>query len=713
MDLAAWLDGRRVSAHAYSRWELFRRFAAVNRAPLVVAGVALTVLAVTSTVQYVATVRERDRALAAEHAATFHLGLALAAQAVEAFGDGRLGDAAVLAAHAYVRSDRGEPGTGGARARALGVLAGIDAGLAPEALAPSPLPAGCGEVRLEGDGYVCLGADAATAWSWTGEARGAWPGRWADAAPSAVGRVRLGVDGTVHVGGGAYQVPAGFRPTRLHVGGATLVSATGGVVATLSLRDGTVLTGPLPCATGDRVLAAVADPTGRLAVACSSQDVYVGRVEALVRAGARLPHPSVVAWLDGDLLVGTIRGEVVRVALDGREIWRASIGDAAVIDVGPAGDALLWARTPRSTTLLDARSGALRTVLPALRVAPMVGVDGVLHAVTAARQLRAWRLPVQWPGARVSTPSGLSTVAVSPDGAEVALGGRATSVARWRVADGSVRWDALADGVVKGFAWGADGLRDTITGSNTTVLLTPDGPVPDRLRPTAYRRLGTLPDGRLIAVPYGSAPVLWDDAAGREHAFPDVPECHDLGIGPDGAALLDVEGGVWRLDRGGLRPTRDAVLPDARAVDAGPDQRTVIAAADRLLVLGPSGEVVFEVPLDGRTLLDVAWSLDGALLASGNLDGTADLWRATDGALLATLAGHTDRVAALEFSPDGRWLVTASWDHSARRWSLDPVRSPPAPADVEARWGASLADVEHDGRMNAAAGPKERSKASP
>jgi WD40 repeat protein len=292
----------------------------------------------------------------------------------------------------------------------------------------------------------------------------------------------------------------------------------------------------------------------------------------------------------------------------------------------------------------------------------------------------------------------LSSVAVSPDGAEVALGGRATSVARWRVADGSVRWDTLADGVVKGFAWGADGLRATISGSNVTVRLTPDGYELDRRRPSAYRRLGALPDGRLLALPYGRAPVVWDDTAAREDVLAGVPECHDLGIGRDGAALLDVEGGVWRLDGAHARPSRRAALPDARALDAGPDGRTVVAAADRLLVLSSTGDVVFDVPLEGRTVLDVAWSPDGALLATGNLDGTADLWQAEDGALIATLAGHTDRVAALEFSPDGRWLVTASWDHSARRWSLDPVRAPPAPAEVEASWGASLAEVERAGR---------------
>ncbi len=690
-DLAAWLDGHRVSAHAYSTWELLRRFATTYRVPLAVALLALVVLGLTSSLQYLATVRERDRAIAAEHAATIRLGLALSTQAVEAFRSDRLGDAAVLAAYAYTQLDGGEPAVAQARASALGVLAGIDAGEAPEALSVAPLPAECDAVRLHADGYVCLGADGATEWSWTGEVKGVWPGQWVDAASGSLGVFLLGFDGTVRMGGDTLALPPGFRPDRRSLGGAHLVSVAGAPLSTFSLRDGVVSGQVMPCSAGERVLAAVADPVGRIAVACSSQDVYVGMANALVRVNARLPHPSMVAWLEGDLLVGTIHGEVLRIALDGTERWRTSIGDAAILDVGPAGDTLVWARTPRSTTLLDRRSGVLRTVLPALRAAPVVSPDGVFHAITTDKMLHAWRLPARWPGVRVFTPAGLSVVTVSPDGTEVALGGGATSVARWRIADGSVRWDTVPDGVVKGFAWSADGLRATFSGSNTTLLLTPNGPRVDPLRPTVYRRLGTLANGRLLAVPYWGSPIVWKDAAAPEEKLSEVPECHDLGAGADGAALLDVEGGVWSLGNAGTRPLRRAKLPDARAVDAGPGGRIVVAAADLLVMLGPAGETVVEVPLDGRTVLDVAWSLDGTLVATGNLDGTADVWRAQDGALLATLAGHSDRVATLEFSPDGNSLITGSWDHSARRWSLQALRSPPSPAEEEARWGASVA----------------------
>src|SRR4029079_4234234 len=51
---------------------------------------------------------------------------------------------------------------------------------------------------------------------------------------------------------------------------------------------------------------------------------------------------------------------------------------------------------------------------------------------------------------------------------------------------------------------------------------------------------------------------------------------------------------------------------------------------------------------------------DGGLLASVSDDTTAKLWRDADGVVVRTLAGHTDRINAVAFSPDGRLVATAA-----------------------------------------------------
>lgn len=76
---------------------------------------------------------------------------------------------------------------------------------------------------------------------------------------------------------------------------------------------------------------------------------------------------------------------------------------------------------------------------------------------------------------------------------------------------------------------------------------------------------------------------------------------------------------------------------------------------------------------DASTITVLAWSPDGQTLAgsAGATDArdySVHLWRA-DGAVLATLSGHSARIPALAWSPDGRILASGSTDGTVRLWS--------------------------------------------
>ncbi|MBI3269261.1 MAG: pentapeptide repeat-containing protein [Planctomycetes bacterium] len=63
----------------------------------------------------------------------------------------------------------------------------------------------------------------------------------------------------------------------------------------------------------------------------------------------------------------------------------------------------------------------------------------------------------------------------------------------------------------------------------------------------------------------------------------------------------------------------------------------------------------------------LAFSRDGRRLASAGWDQTVRIWDATNGVLLRVLAGHTQRVTAVDFSGDGV-LATGSPDQTVRIW---------------------------------------------
>jgi WD40 repeat protein len=105
---------------------------------------------------------------------------------------------------------------------------------------------------------------------------------------------------------------------------------------------------------------------------------------------------------------------------------------------------------------------------------------------------------------------------------------------------------------------------------------------------------------------------------------------------------------------------------------------------DLYTALVTTGNVPLSTPLAGHTdnVWAVAFSPDGHTLASGSRDQTVRLWNVTDPAhptpLGQPLTGHTNDVNAVAFSPDGHTLASGSRDHTVRLWNVtDPAHPTP------------------------------------
>lgn len=123
--------------------------------------------------------------------------------------------------------------------------------------------------------------------------------------------------------------------------------------------------------------------------------------------------------------------------------------------------------------------------------------------------------------------------------------------------------------------------------------------------------------------------------------------------------------------------TREARLDHAGAAVAW-GGRLAIASGDDIAVYDGS-TLDFIGLLEGHTgsVVDLAFSADGSVLASASVDRTARTWDVGTGQETQLFAGHKAGVVTVRFGPAGRLLATGSQDKTARVWEVgsgEPVR---------------------------------------
>ena len=252
--------------------------------------------------------------------------------------------------------------------------------------------------------------------------------------------------------------------------------------------------------------------------------------------------------------------------------------------------------------------------------------------------VRFWRAD----GTLLRTISGrtfaVTSVAVSPDGGQLAVGADGTSnqVQIWRI-DGT--------------------LVATLVGHTDNVAM-----------------VAWSPDSRTLATASSDRTVRLWTAAGQPlrtlTGHGDIVQ--NVAWSPDGQRLVSASWDrtlrIWSKD-GDLLATLTGHTKSVYGVAWSPDGATIASASEDMTVRlwTAAGQPIATLTGHTAAVSCVVWSPDGRTLASGAFDNTARLWSST-GASLATLSGHTDYVTSLAWTPDGRGLATGSWDRTIRLW---------------------------------------------
>jgi WD40 repeat protein len=381
----------------------------------------------------------------------------------------------------------------------------------------------------------------------------------------------------------------------------------------------------------------------------------------------------------------------------------------------PDGSRLASASVDRTVRIWDASTGHLLRTLPGEDEFYQVAFspDGTQVAAGGAdRTVRMWDASSGQQTRRLQGHTGTVTaVAFSPDGTRLASGGWDNTVKVWDPATEKTLFTLRGHtGYVRGVAFSPDGSRlasagvdqairvwEAQTGREAFVLKGHRGEVAAvAFSPDGARLASAAPDGtvRLWAVtPRQEVHTL----AGHGGAV------RGVAFSPDGKRLASAgrDGSVkiWELSTGQeLHRLSRALTMEAasRAIGVAfsPAGQRLALAGGRAVLLWDPASAAEPLALGGHTgtVLAVAFSPDGALIAAGGADGTVQVWEAATGRRAAVCQGHTAPVHCVAFSPDGQRLAAGGEDDTVWIWEVATgremvqLRGPP----VETVWSVAF-----------------------
>jgi WD40 repeat protein len=303
--------------------------------------------------------------------------------------------------------------------------------------------------------------------------------------------------------------------------------------------------------------------------------------------------------------------------------------------------------------------------------------------------IRVWDAPSGEVVYDLKEPKDITTVAYSPDGGQIAVGGAKNfylagekgTLSTWDTKTWRQKLNLTVDcGGVYGLAFRPDGKVVTAACWDVTNPVKP--PPGDRVpgmvglsyslltmtRPRGQVRGWGVGDGReVLRLKEEGSGVTSVAYAPRGDRL--AWATWQLYVHPDEFSMW---GQLWVADqdgKGAKKVGEHRGLISALAFS--PDgSRIASAGADGIIQIWDPAGIAEKLVLRGHIgqVTAIAFSPDGKRIASGGTDKTVKLWDTTAGHELVTLAGHVNVVSAVAFSPDGRAIAAGSYNGHVRVW---------------------------------------------
>lgn len=363
------------------------------------------------------------------------------------------------------------------------------------------------------------------------------------------------------------------------------------------------------------------------------------------------------------------------------------LGDGVIhaLATTPEGDRLLVGAAT-GVWLIDpaAADGAPRFLPLAEGAVSVAASPTIVAASDADGVIHLWERAT---GARLASLSGhlyaADALAFTPDGDALASGDRSGIIRLWDVAARAERAVLPGAASVAALSFEADALVAATRAGLTRWPLAGGDPIVIAVPPPAQ----IVVDRRTAAGAGWSATVDEDGALIVHDANGSRRRIGRFTTAVEAVSFMAQ--GVMGWYAGGLRRTWDAadgrLLAESRRGSAPPSALAATSPDGTRRAMGGGDGVVRLLDAETeqeiarlfghiRGVTAVAFSPDGALLASGSLDRTIRLWEVdapADHPALNVLTGHSAGVTAVAFNADGTLLATGAFDGTILVWPLE------------------------------------------